>query len=530
MTAEYGQRCREIAKRFLLTAVVVDDEPYFESERVSALRTPGRRKDPGDEDAQDGGRTVSRQSLDAMAITEAFAEQGMICGIVVPYDQDGADAFFDAVRRADVVVVDWQLRRDDGRTAVALLKFILAEDQGERLRLIAIYTGEDDLGRIGAKVAAELKAGGLVLESEGHADYDIVLARGHCRIAVYAKHGTGLTRELSARAVGEKRLADQLIGDFAGMVEGLLPSIALTALGAVRENAHKLLGKFEARLDAAYLTHRSCLPSPGDSEQHMVEQVASELHGIMDDAVAERDPAGVEAIELWLEAFKGDGRIAFAPNKTLNQEEIVRLVGQGLDAHGPPLSKGKDHAILTSGFSRDGDGSSEGLDLQLASMMCFRTVFDKPNRVLRLGTALRKCDQSQAGTYYLCMRPHCESVRLTGRASFLLLPLADATLKTKTFQIVVPTGEDDRPYRQVSVVMKMSEWLMIDFQADSTVKSVVASGENGRHYFTDVRDLKYEWIGELKSEFAHGVAHALASDLSRVALNKSEWLRRSEGG
>ena len=26
-----SKRCREIAKRFLLTAVVVDDEPYFES-------------------------------------------------------------------------------------------------------------------------------------------------------------------------------------------------------------------------------------------------------------------------------------------------------------------------------------------------------------------------------------------------------------------------------------------------------------------------------------------------------------------
>ena len=411
--------------------------------------------------------------------------------------------------------------------ALELLRFILEEDQGARLRLIAIYTGERDLVRIRNRVVDELGSRDMELRKEQDSDNSVVLELGHCRIVIYAKGGIELPGSLSERAVSEEHLAERLIGDFSGMVEGLLPSIALTALAAVRENAHKLLDKFGAALDAAYLTHRSCLAAPDDAEQHMVEQVASELHGIMDDAVAERSPAGREAIDLWLEAFKRGEPIEFGPGKTLNHDEVMRLVGHGLDTYGRPFKKGgRDFGNLTAGFSREADGNAEELDLKLASMMCFRTVFDKPNRVLRLGTAVRKRDAEKLSEYYLCMRPRCDSVRISDREAFLLVPLAVGG--EQAFQIVVPTGSHDQPYLRVGVDLKMSEWRMVSFQADSTLKAVVANGESGGYYFTDVENVRYEWIGELKPEFAQGVANELASGLSRVALNKSEWLRRSE--
>ena len=76
------------------------------------------------------------------------------------------------------------------------------------------------------------------------------------------------------------------------MTEGLLPSIALTSLTAIRENSHKVLDKFHAELDPAFLAHRAGLPAPEDSQQHMVDQLASELHAVMDDAAAKESPAG----------------------------------------------------------------------------------------------------------------------------------------------------------------------------------------------------------------------------------------------
>ena len=248
MAADFGQHCREIARRFLLNAVVVDDEPYFDNERVGRLQAPGRKRDGTASDAQAMERQTGRQSLDARAITESFAEQGMICGIIVPYGRNGDGHFFDAVRRADVVVIDWQLHDDRGETAVALLKFILREEESYRLRLIAIYTGDTHLDRIASTISKRLEASGIALQSDAHTGPGVELSHGHCRVALYAKPGTGLSKELSARSVSEQHLAERLIHDFADLVEGLLPSIALTALAAVRENTHKVLDRFETRL------------------------------------------------------------------------------------------------------------------------------------------------------------------------------------------------------------------------------------------------------------------------------------------
>ena len=37
---------------------------------------------------------------------------------------------------------------------------------------------------------------------------------------------------------------------------------------------------------------------------------------------------------------------------------------------------------------------------------------------------------------------------------------------------------------------------------------------------------KYTWRGELKAEYAQRLAQDLASNLSRLAVDESEWLRR----
>ena len=143
-------------------------------------------------------------------------------------------------------------------------------------------------------------------ESAAGQDGALTYAMGSCLIVIYVKPGTTVEAGLQTRSVRESDLAERLIGDLTGMVEGLMPSIALTGLTAVRENAHKVLRRFETKLDPAFLTHRACLPSPADSEQHMVAQLASELHGIMDEAVAKESPATIDVIGWWLSKFKGD--------------------------------------------------------------------------------------------------------------------------------------------------------------------------------------------------------------------------------
>ena len=525
MPDDFNPRCREIVTRFLLTAVVVDDQPYFESPVRGGLTPPGR----GDHVATEDGREVGARnshSLSATAVTASFVEQGLICSVIEPGRGPDETELPATVKRADVVVVDWRLHGDRGERALALLKWIVNDDANERLRLIAVYTGEPDIRTIGSSIADELRAAGYAFESVAGRDGDLVYAKGSCLIVIYAKPGTTVEPELRTRSVRESDLAERLIGDFTGMVEGLLPSIALTGLTAIRENAHKVLRRFETKLDPAFLTHRACLPSPADSEQHMVAQLASELHGIMDEAVAKERPAGVEAIERWLDKFKGDGEINFAPDKSMNRERVIQLLTEGLDKAPGSLGKAQGHSVMTSGFAHSEDDSSEELDLRLAAMMCLRTVFDEPLKRLWMGTAVRIREKSGCFRHFLCMRPRCDSVRMTKEESFLFVPLSCP--RAKTFQIVAPIDQEADSNRRFSVDMDMSEWKMDDFEPDSDAEAVVAARDGAISYFLSTDKTKYEWIGELKLELAHSLAQTLASSLSGVALDRSEWLRRSE--
>ena len=525
MPDEFNERCREIAKRFLLTAVVLDDQPYFEFPVSGGLTPPGR----GDHVATDGEQeegTRDSHSLSATVLTASFVEQGLICGVIQPSAEEKMADLPAVVKRADIVVVDWRLNGDDGGRAVELLKCIMRDDANERLRLIAVYTGEPNIRGIGARIAGELEAAGHAFESSAGQDSELVYSMRSCLVVIYAKQGTTLEPGLQTKAVSEHDLAARLIGDFTGMVEGLLPSVALTGLTSIRENAHRVLGRFETKLDPAFLTHRACLPSPGDSEQHMVAQLASELHGIMDEAVAKENPAGVDAIERWLAKFKGGERITFAPGKSMTRQQVMKLLTDGLDKAPGPLSKSRAHSIMTSGFARPQDGLPQELDRRLAAMMCFRTVFDRPLKRLWMGTAVRKQDESGDYQHLLCMRPRCDSVRMTKAGSFLFVPLSGHI--RNTVQIVAPVEQDAESHPRFSVDTNMSEWLMVDFEPDGGVRSVVARRDGATSYFVSTDDTRYEWIGELKLELAQSLAQSLASSLSGVALDRSEWLRRSE--
>ena len=543
MPSDFDERCREIARRFLVSAVIVDDEPsYPETEQAKKGREPGRTDQPVDDKNEPGSR--SRQRLDAGAITGSFSKAGLICGVVKPARDRDIDAA--AVKRADLVVIDWQLHNDDGKRAMKLIRSILDSDQdkGQRLRLIAVYTGKSEIEEIGREIVQFLAQNGYDFEND-ETDNPVTLSRGHCRIEIYAKPDTPLDPELKNRSVSYADLPDRLIDDFARMTTGLMPSIALVALTAVRENAHRVLDKFDGRLDAAFLAHRACLPIPDDSEQHMVAQIASELRAIMEEEVGRKRPAGMEAIKSWIKD-KGKENIEFdvgnvSQNDVINMlkegidETEIKIVSQGTSGTTSPnaLSNSKRksaHTWLTSGFVRSGDGDPNDLDLRLAWMTCFRAI-DPPDKKLWLGTAVRKCGDSDSEEFLLCMRPRCDSVRMKGTESFLFLPLIKPNPKRRMFQLVVRSSSSDPKFCRVSVDTDMSRWEMIEFEPDPTARAVVAQKEeNGSagYVSTDVCGKRYEWIGELKTEVAHSVGQTLGSTLSRIALDRSEWLRRSE--
>lgn len=513
-TDTFAEHCRELAQRFLQTAIVVDDEAFAERNEspVDTVVAPGRRSsgaDESDQPVRSGGH-----SLNTKAIIDGFATLGVICGAIGP-----DEAAMAAIRQADIVVLDWRLKADDPEFALSLLLRILTEEPDRNaLRLVTFYTGEAELARIQDDIVSKLKEEGLDPRVIDHG----TVTYGHGRIVLYAKPAVNLAEPFQGRQVAEDELPARLVEDFSRVTAGLLPSIALASLTAVRECAHKVLDRFRAELDPAFLAHRACLPDPDDAERQMVNHVAEELRGLMDYAVADQEPAGRQPITRWITERASQATDGFQfGTKPLSSEQAATLAVEGL---GASVLRDNEFESLSSGFN---GGNAEGLDERLAWIITSRTVFNAPPPRLWLGTVVRVVqDKDNAKDLRLiCLRPRCDSVRLKHTTSFAFLPVGEPG--KGQVQLIV-RSEDG--YQRCGVALDASGWTVREFEPDDSRNAVVARPADettGRFVFTDTGGRQYEWLGELKAEFAHRIAQVFADALSRVAVDDSEWLRRS---
>ncbi len=527
------ERSIRVAEAYLQTAVIVDDQAKLGDAVVppTALQTPDRRTAGAMSTAErEVIATEAVHNLNVKPLVDTFAEKGIVCGVIAP--EPGASIVEITTRaadRSDIVILDWQINRDDGRTAVAIISKLVTMDCGERLRTIAIYTGEKTLTDIGQKVADALRAIGKIPDED---EWKVVLKVGHTRVSIYAKSGTDLPAHLKARSVSETELPRSMISDFATMTNGLVPAIALTALAALRTNASRILDKYHAGLDAPFLSHRACLPHPDDSSRHLAAGIAAEAASVMESAVYARGPAGIDAIMDWVvDSFGVPPEFVFGPTKKLNSTQIKSLFENGFESMKSLSDKITGDLGALTGVISGGKNDCDVLDLEFAWLTGFRTVFDdSPPPVLRLGTVIRKRrKRSPKGDcgLFLCMRPRCDCVRLKGAEHFHCLPLAELP-KDKTVQLPVRTHGD--AFGRYSVSMKPAEWQLLTFSPSEAGRAVTAMKDTstGTFCFKGPKKAVYDWVGELKPEFAQRIANRLAAQMSRVAVNNTEWLRRQE--
>ena len=513
VTGNFAARSRKIAERFLRTAVVVDDEAYMnlagDVPPPQKLKAPDRRsRAQMSQEGPNFGRK-SGHNLDARSVIDSFAAVGVICGVVGP-----SPATMEMIRQADIVVLDWQLKKEDPNFSLDLFERLLIEVDRNSLRLIAFYTGEGALQDIREKVLEKLKEVNLdpVRDEKG-----LGIAYRHGRVVFYAKPDVMLAPHSNAINVSEGDLADRLVEEFSMLTAGLLPGIALASLTAVRECEHMVLDRFESRLDPAFLAHRVCLSDPEEAERQIVNHVAEELRGLMDNAVAGESPAGEGAVDGWVRSrYSAEKPFAFG-EKRLNLEQTVVLAKNGLKAS---VLKENAFASLTTGFAR---GEAGDLDERLAWMMSFRTVFNAPPPTLWLGSVVTtELDGKDA--HLLCMRPRCDSVRLDGATSFFFLPLVED--RKGRDQLVVKVGDE---YRRLGIALDSAGWVIRNFLPNDGGRSITALQDDLQKdfYFEDQDGERFVWQGELKSEYAQRVAHTFAASLGRIAVDESEWLRRS---
>ena len=518
---EYQEHSRKLALRFLQTAVVVDDKAYMASEHDNGPRgevvKPSRIR-ASDQNDQDPAHCKPHHSLDADSVIDSFSQLGVICGVIRP-----TDSALEAMKKADIVVLDWFLRDNDPEYTLKLFGDLLAgESDQNSLRLVSIYTGEPDLEKVCNDVVKKLTEASLN-PIQDNAGTTILYQHGH--VVLYAKSDVNLAKTFKDRSVVERKLPEKLVEDFAAMTRGLLPRIALTSLTAIRESEHKVLAQFSARLDPAFLAHKACLPNPGDAERQIVNHIAEELRGLMDNAVAETSSKDIDAVEYWI---KNKGEKFMFGDKELSAEETIALVNKGL--HKSSKLKDRHFKNLSAGFS---GSNTIDFDKQLAWIMSFRTVYKAPLPTLWLGSVVTELS-SEGDQHLICMRPRCDCVRLDEEKeiTFFFLPLL---LLVEPGNIVKPRkGNEqivvrlDDKFERLRIELDSSSWVHRQFRPSTGSDAVVAakSESDGDFKFTDICKTEYKWRGELKAEYAQRIAQKFSESLSRVAIDESEWLRR----
>ena len=335
----FAHLTKEVVRTFLETAVVLDDGAFMSPPTVvEDVNEPNTNSDSGDPDSDSDATPIAdsddqpSNSLDAQALMTNFATHGMVCSVLAPWkDDDGTHPTVNVSRRADIVILDWELEDDQGEQATRIIREILDHDAsaGGRLRLIAVYTAHQRLDPIRDAVANHLPA----FVPHDRTATARSLETDHARVVFIKK---GPTSTVSG-SVLEPDLPGRLVDDFVDMARGLLANVAFGCIAALRAHTHQLLARFPARLDGPYLSHRILLKTPEDAEQYAVDLLNSEITELLRHGPIASTYAGNSAIRLTLSQAIADGtqpRLMLAKNadtdtKPLSLDDVMKLVEQG---------------------------------------------------------------------------------------------------------------------------------------------------------------------------------------------------------
>jgi hypothetical protein len=546
----FNERIDEVVLDFLETALVVDDDPMPLSRRAttesgaSSGDEPSRIRD-ADQYRLDASPTIEAlqaeqqdHPLNAKALTDAFADIGVVCAVIAPErNAEIQTRFLSAAARADLIVLDWEIHRDGGETAKRLLKAMLDQDETakrKRLRLVAIYSGQDNLGEKIEDIRGHL---GL---SEGARTGDpMTLMHGNLRIGAFSKPlGSSTAADAGARHVAEEDLPRRLVSEFAHLTDGIVPAVTLAALAAIRNDTHRVLLALSSGLDLGYLGHRAVSPFPDDTQAHLVDIVSAEIGSVLSEADVGR-LADMNAIDAWLQRARStDAPLrsgsASEPAFEFSPEDVGKILRVGLsddrlgDHTKPELLSDrklkrirKRAANLFTNDPSEGDKSADDFSMRMA----VRTVYATPKRLLCLGTIVRHADQ-----YLVCVQPRCDSVRLErgNPRRFPFLPFEITPTRDSQYETVVECPEPGTGLIRLHLRFKPYSLVAFAFEAADTGKVEAMPCDDTTWAFHDASEAVFTWVAELKPEFAQRVAVNLASEIARVGLSESEQLRLSK--
>ena len=532
---------------YFRTALLIDDRvaadfrrpERLEGEHIPELApepTPGLVAPPEEDETP----------VQPAQLARAFLASDVVCSVLEAADSGTVleQQVLQGAQIADLLIVDWLIGGDDSATIGAIEA--VATQFPERLTVVVVFTGAHSLSGVVQRLID-------VAEFESVDDY--IVRRKETIVLVFGKPGPPLTGGEDRRQpdVEYMQLPRMIRDDLEMVFKGLMPEFAFNGINALRESAPQILATFNAELDAAALIHRALLPEPSDAANQFVRLLASDFEQVLHDrgvgdiwhidaspsslahlrAAADlgqltqrlrslQPPAGLE------KADRAEAQAELERLRALGDEDLLREA----ITHG--LCKFRDLGLseralegaipeLTAALV-DADASSR----DLAVMMDSLGVGETPPR-LELGLVLMRVATTeapeQAGidadrSWWLCVQPLCDSVRLQGPREFPLIPVRKDPNRPEAM-ICAPGGVSTG----ISFVAHLHQLKQVRF-APNDAGVVVAQGDKPNWHFTDEDNVRYDVVARLRPNLATQVAQALGSAATRIGTDQSEWLRR----
>lgn len=550
---DWFKHCLSSARKFLKNAVVIDNEPFVESKRKASIdefRIVAPDDGMGDTNifeeavpvelvAEEQECTVDLHRLDVRKVSDAFAEEGLNCAFVLPDDNDFNEEI--VVRRvlnaaliSDIVVIDWYLYGDSPNLTRRILKEIALSDVAEngRLRFICIYTGQPVVDQVYMDVRESLGGGGIYVE---------VVDEG----VFFSKEQSYLVTVINKAAVLPSDLPSNLVCSFTRFADGLMPSFALAAVGAIRKNIHHMVTRFDKGLDSAYVANRLITNPPEDVAELMRELLVSEC----DNAVGLESVADQyldkEAVEKWLNIKEGEIVSQAYGKKQVDKTLLSLLLKNGIDDKGARTDAGDlislpgEHRNKVSISLAGDEEKSKEAELSFSRLVVFkREAFGDTKLIgtegwlpsLTTGTLLRMQD-GEARRYFICLTPACDTLRLLKETPFVFL---EAVIDDSRYSLILKEEEGNSRglyFREKHPTLMTYSFLPTG--NSQRVRGEQHKPEGGKTFFTfssTSNQQRFTWLGEVRYARAASEMAKLAGNWMRIGINDSEYLRLIECG
>lgn len=517
MAQTFNEITRNIVDRFLQNILFVDDNAYPTEDKQKV------------------------NAFDASKISSVFAQKGKLCTVFAPSTEEDLKNCSSLCAKSDVVVLDWYLDLENkqqiedaekdadseeprGIYTTRLINNIIEDAGNKKLKLIIIYTGETDL--IG--ITGDLYKGITLKDKFEQGDCCVfssnvsVLIRAKFKDEDQFKHNP----ELKAKIVKYENLPDFITEGFSNFVGGLLPDFALSAIAAIRNNTSNILGVFSKDIDPAFLGHYVSIPDCNDAISMLPKIFGTAVANLIETSDVDFD----SWIEAWIdENIKDSNTIINGKNIDINAEKLKCLLKSSADfeekfntSFDIQAKKEKVNRYTadlykietTKLFCSEKANTS---NYKWAKLVQHSNLFSSPKiHRLTTGTIIKYKEEDK---FLICIQQSCDSVRFSPdeERTFLFLPLVQGI----NGEAIVVGEQDHLIVDNKSYSIKLHRFSPNENNANITAELK----ENGEYVFEDTDGKQFVWVAELKELFAQHIVSAYASQLSRVGIDNSEWIR-----